>query len=234
MSNKNVEKDRDTRRRPYKLKARARRWEDVRRRITTAAVHLHETVGPARTTMNAIAKLAGVQRATVYNHFPTDLELIDACSSHWFAENPPPDQTDWLHIQDPAHQTRRALQDMYEYYDRSRDMLAKVLRDAAVVPAMDEIRRQKWLPLLAGIVDLLIARWSGSVEQVTGSHRADTVDQGKNGKILGRTRVTELRASLTVALDFFTWQTLTESGLSSREAAALAAGWAESAGKSGP
>lgn len=234
MSNENSSKGTGTRKRPYTLKARARRWEDVRRRITVAAVHLHESVGPARTTINAIAKRAGVQRATVYNHFPTELELIDACSSHWFTENPPPDQKVWLQIQDPGTRTRFALQEMYEYYDRGRDMLGKVLRDAAVVPAMDEIRRTKWVPHLEGIVDILVVGWSAPAKQTAKSHLSELVDDNMSAADGRHTTEKEIRACLRVVLDFFTWQTLAESGLTSVDAATLAARWVGAAGESRP
>jgi len=185
--------------RAYTLRARARRQEDVHQRITLAAVHLHETVGPARTTMSEIAKIAGVQRATVYNHFPTELDLIGACSSHWFAENPPPDPTPWAEISDPGRRTETALTAMYGYYERGRPMLENVLRDATLVAALEEIIEQKWSPMMEGIVELLAEGWES--------------------------RQPELRASIRVALDFFTWRTLATSGLSNDEAARLTATW---------
>jgi len=56
--------------RKYEMKRRAERMEETRRRITEAAVELHETVGPARTTVSAVAEKARVQRHTYYRHFP--------------------------------------------------------------------------------------------------------------------------------------------------------------------
>jgi AcrR family transcriptional regulator len=152
--------------------------------------------------MDAIAKRAGVQRATVYNHFPTELELFDACSSHWFVENPPPDPADWQKVDDPAERTEKALKEMYDYFDRGKEMLGKVLRDAPVVPAMGSIRDQKWTPMLEGMVEILANGWTGSQSRI--------------------------RASLRVALDFFTWESLADSGLSDEAAAMLAAGWIRS------
>ena len=201
MSN---ESKKNSRKRSYTLRARARRQEQVHRRITLAAVHLHQTVGPARTTMNAIAERAGVRRATVYNHFPTELELIDACSSHWFEENPPPDPGPWAGIADPALRTETALTDMYRYYDGGREMLGNVLRDTSQVAALDEIVRSKWLPLLDGIIDVLFEPWASSG------------NDGQNA---------EIRATLRVALDFFTWKMLTDSGLSNEAAARIATKW---------
>ncbi len=184
-------------------KARARRREQVHLRITKAAVHLHGSVGPARTTVSDIAKRAGVRRATVYNHFASDRELLDACSGHWFSENPPPNPADWARIAPPLERTRTALEAMYGYYNHGRDMLGNVLRDAPQVPALQEILRLKWQPLFEMIVEILSQGWNSSDPK--------------------------LIASLSVALDFFTWQRLSESGLSDREAAQVAAGWVETA-----
>src|SRR3954454_13274217 len=60
--------------RKYDLGRRADAKADTRRRITEAAVDLHATVGPARTTISAIAERAGVQRLTVYRHFPEEAD----------------------------------------------------------------------------------------------------------------------------------------------------------------
>ncbi|HWC30319.1 MAG TPA: helix-turn-helix domain-containing protein [Dehalococcoidia bacterium] len=54
-------------------------------------MELHGTVGPARTTVAEIARKAGVQRLTVYTHFPDLTSLFAACTTHWFGEHPPPD-----------------------------------------------------------------------------------------------------------------------------------------------
>jgi len=216
VSNKNKK---NGKRRPYNLKARARRQEQVHHRITLAALHLHETVGPAKTTMKAIAEIAGVRRATVYNHFPTELDLIDACSSHWFVENPPPDPGSWAETQNPADRTERALREIYRYYGQGRKMLENVLRDAAVVPAMDEIRRRKWVPFLENIVEQLAEGWESYRSGQSKSGSADS------GSVLTAETKERLRASLRVALDFFNWKILTDSGLSNDAAAKLAAGW---------
>ncbi len=198
MSNKNKKRGP---RGPYTLKVRARRWEQAHERITLAALKLHETVGPAKTTMEEIAHLAGVQRATVYNHFPTELDLLDACSAHWFVENPPPDSSAWKSIEDPEKRSERALLEMYNYFGEGSQLLSRVLSDAPVVPAMDQIRRQKWQPMLEEIVSILTVGWPGNTAE------------------------SAVTASLRVALDFFTWQSLSESGLSNEAAAKLAAAW---------
>ena len=88
--------------RPYRLARRAERQAQTRQRIVGAAVDLHTTVGPATTSISAIAKHAGVERHTVYAHFPDETALFEACSSHWIDANPFPDVAAWLAIADPG------------------------------------------------------------------------------------------------------------------------------------
>lgn len=183
----------DKPRRPYRLRKRARQQEETRLRITEAAVELHGSVGPARTTVTEVARLAGVRRATVYNHFATDAELFDACSGHWFAQNPPPDFTAWARIEDRAERIRAALRELYAYYRRNQEMLGNVTRDAPLLPALGQILIEKWGPAVQGMAAAL-------------------VDD----------RPLPL-ATVRLALDFATWQSLTGSGLSDEEAAGLAA-----------
>jgi AcrR family transcriptional regulator len=201
-SNKN-EKPRKPKRR-YRLKERARRQEQTRLRITEAAVELHGTVGPARTTISEVARIAGVRRMTVYNHFATDAELFDACSSHWFASNPPPDASAWARIDDPAERTRTALGEMYAYYKRGEAMLSNVIRDAPLIPALAGVMQRKWLPALEAMVAVLAA----------GTPAEDP----------------RRRAALFLVLDFATWRTLTASGLSDEDAVSLASRMVEAAG----
>ena len=95
--------------RPYRMKRRAELEEQTRRRITESTVALHEELGPARTSISAVAERAGVRRSTVYRHFPDDETLFAACSSHWRAANPPPDPSAWAAIEDPGERTETAL-----------------------------------------------------------------------------------------------------------------------------
>lgn len=173
--------------RPYRLKQRAVEMAETRRRITEAAVHLHGTVGPARTTVSSIAELAGVQRHTVYRHFPTDESLFGACSAHYTEANPWPDVETWRAIGDPRRRLVHALDELYAHYERTAPMYSNVLRDLDLVDALR--------PTLAPLV--------GFLDDAT---EVLTVGWGVRGR---RRRV--LVAALHHALDFRMWRSLTAS-----------------------
>ena len=128
-----------TEKRKYELKKRAEQLAETRRRITEATVELHRTVGPAGTQINEIARRAGVQRMTVYNHFPDESSLLGACSAHWRALHPSPDLTGWRAIGDPGARLRRGLGELYAWYRETDPMTVHVLRDAETVPALRPI-----------------------------------------------------------------------------------------------
>ena len=123
----------------YNLKARAERHQQTRQRIVETAVELHRAYGPAQTTITDIAKRAGVQRQTVYNHFPDELALLKACSAHNRTLNPPPDPEPWKLIADPQSRLRRALAEVYAYYRRNEQMLVNVTRDAQANPNVGKV-----------------------------------------------------------------------------------------------
>jgi len=121
--------------RRYRLGRRAEGRDKTRRRIVEATVALHEKLGPRATTISAIAERAGVQRLTVYRHFPDDTALLGACSSHWLARHPLPDPAIWRSVPDWRSRCRAGLAALYTYYRRNHGMLASVFRDADL-PAM--------------------------------------------------------------------------------------------------
>src|SRR3954452_17664221 len=110
-------------RRQYRKQQRAADEERTRRRITEATVALHETVGPLHTTVKAVADRAGVQRATVYRHFPDEGALFAACSAHWLEGHRPPDPTPCAAIADPEERLRTALSAMYRFYRDGESMV---------------------------------------------------------------------------------------------------------------
>lgn len=142
--------------RRYRLGRRAESQQQTRDRIVAATVELHEERGPRATTISAIADRAGVQRLTVYRHFPDEDALFDACSAHWMAAHPPPDPAAWRAVNDWRARCRAALAAVYRYYRRNAGMLASVTRDADM-PSMEApmrgfvtFRRQTCADLLDG------------------------------------------------------------------------------------
>ncbi len=124
--------------RQYRMRRRAESQRETRRRITESAVELHGTLGPARTSISAVAAHAGVRRSTLYRHFPDEAALFDACTAHWSAANPPPDLSAWAAVENPDERLRRALAELYEFYGRTETMLAVLFRDEATVPMVRE------------------------------------------------------------------------------------------------
>jgi AcrR family transcriptional regulator len=124
--------------RPYRMKRRAESQQATRRRITESAVALHGTIGPARTTMSAVAAHAGVRRSTLYRHFPDESALFDACTAHWAIDNQPPDLQPWAAIADAGERLSVALGELYAYFGRTERMLENLTRDEATVPIVAE------------------------------------------------------------------------------------------------
>lgn len=125
--------------RRYELKKRAAGVAETRRRITAAAVELHQTVGPAATQISEVARRAGVQRVTVYAHFPDEAALLTACSAHWRALHPAPDPNQWRATSDAGERLRLGLGALYGWYRETEPMTANVLRDVSTVPALRPI-----------------------------------------------------------------------------------------------
>src|SRR3954463_15003222 len=124
--------------RKYEKKARAEREEETREKIAAAAAELHSEIGPLATTVAEIARRAGVERLTVYNHFPDDASLFGACQAHWLAQGPPPDPAPHASIADAGERLEAVLRDLYAWYRQGHDMLRNVRRDAEALPALRE------------------------------------------------------------------------------------------------
>lgn len=116
------------------MRRRAEQVDHTRQRIIEATVALHGSVGPAATTIVAIADLAKVTRLTVYRHFPDETALFNACSAHWMSQQQPPDPGAWSKIEDPVSRLRVGLTDLYRFYRAGVSMLTCVYRDFEVLP----------------------------------------------------------------------------------------------------
>jgi AcrR family transcriptional regulator len=171
--------------RKYELRQRAESRNATRERIVEATVELHDSLGPARTTISAIAERAGVQRLTVYRHFPDERALFQACSGHWTTQNPKPDPSTWAATDDPEERLRIALIEVYAFFRATEGMTGNILRDMPELPVLQEVAAP------------LIEYWQ-TVRAV--------LDRGWAAR--GRKR-TVLRAAIGHAIEFDTWRSLT-------------------------
>jgi AcrR family transcriptional regulator len=180
--------------RTYRLKRRAEQQAQTRRRIVEAAVDLHGTIGPARTTVSMLAEKAGVQRHTVYAHFPDERSLHLACSGLAFERDPLPEAEPWRQINDRRERLRTGLGAIYGWYARNAELAACVLRDAEHHALTRETAELRMAPYMAAYAEVL-------AEDLTPKQRA----------------------LLQLALSFFTWRTLAqEAGLGPDAGAVMA------------
>jgi len=189
-----------TEKRTYELKARAEGQRLTRERIVQATMELHEEVGPGKTTIAEIARRAGVQRLTVYNHFPEEIELFGACQAHWMDLHPLPDLSPALACDDPAERVLTALRGFYGWYRETAAMAENIQRDRGTVPALDALMARTADARLAQLTDALAAGFRNRSRRAAGQ-----------------------RALIRLALDFWTWRRLDREGLDDEAAAALMA-----------
>jgi AcrR family transcriptional regulator len=194
-----------TAKRKYELKRRAEQMGETRRRITEAAIDLHGTVGPSRTTLSAVAERAGVERRTLYRHFPTEADLFAACSADYFEAHPWPGLDSWSAIRDPQERLVRALDDLYAYYEGTEPMFTNVLRDVEVL----DFARDAMAPLDVYLDDA-----------------TEILVSGRGAR--GRKREL-LTGALRHALSFSTWHSLSANGIARADAVKLSAGLVETA-----
>jgi AcrR family transcriptional regulator len=192
--------------RKYELRKRAEEMARTHARITGAAIELHGTVGPSRTTLSAVAKRAGVERRTLYRHFPTEADLFAACSSEYFTANPWPALDQWRAIRDPRDRLERALDELYGYYERTEPMLCNVLRDAELVD------------FARGAVAPLEAYLDEAVEVLAAGRGA----RGRRKRLL--------RSALRHAVAFSTWRSLSTGGASRSDVTNLMTALVEATG----
>lgn len=195
-----------TSKRRYQLKKRADKMAETQRRIAAAAVDLHGTIGPARTTWSAVANRAGVQRHTVYRHFPTEADLFGACSAHFFTEHPLPDIEPWRETSDPRQRLHQALDDLYGYYESTERMFSNIIRDAELIEDLGPTLApmQEYLDKAA---EILATGWGA---------------RGRRRRLLA--------AATRHAVDFQAWRSLTQnSRLTRAETIELVTGFVETA-----
>jgi AcrR family transcriptional regulator len=181
------------------MRRRAEQVDQTRQRIVEATVELHGNVGPAATTIAAIADRAGVTRLTVYRHFPDQTALFGACSAHWASRQQLPDPAVWSQIDHPAVRLRAGLADLYRFYRAGAGMLTHIHRDLAALPEAHQQALRDGDTLAR---DVLTAPFGRAAEE---HHRR--------------------RAAIGHAISFWTWRSLClDQGLTDTEAVAVMTG----------
>lgn len=187
--------------RKYTKTLRAENQEQTRERIVEAAMLLHETVGPAHTSIKAVAEQAGVQRLTVYRHFPDDISLFQACTSHWLELNPPPQPEIWSGTADPLQAIRLALQNFYRYYRQTQAMWRASYRDVDQVVAL-QLPMQEFENYLDQTQEALAGNWK-----------------------IAKKKRDLFKKTLRHGLRFSTWESLQRENLSDTQMAELVITW---------
>lgn len=188
--------------RKYQLKKRAVEQARTRARIVEATMALHRELGPKATTISAVAERAGVQRLTVYRHFPSERALLTACSTTFIAEHPPPD-LGAIGVRGARKRTRAVLQALYGYYRETAEMWTSVYRDVDQMTSVAEVMKG-FEDYLTSVATDLLGEWAPR-------------------------RSKRLRAAIGHALRFSTWQSLDAQGLATREMADLVSAWVAAA-----
>jgi AcrR family transcriptional regulator len=191
----------EMKKRRYTLKRRAEKQTQTRDRIVDATMALHEELGPKATTISAIAERAGVERLTVYRHFPDDDSLFHACSSRFIQLNPPPEPVTWDTTSDPRARVRAALLALYRYYRQTEQMWTRVYHDEEEVPAVKTVMKG-FREYLARVRDDLVA----ALRPAPARRRT-------------------LKAVLAHCLAFSTWQSLKRQSLSDAAMVDLTVQW---------
>ena len=187
--------------RKYTKTLRAEQQDETRERIVEATVKLHEELGPAKTSIKAIAEAAGVQRLTVYRHFPDDVSLFQACTSHYLGIHPPPNLAEWAEIENAGERIYTALLAFYRYYSQTQKMWTAAYRDVNDVEALKEPMGQ-FETYIDMVNDDLVSAWS----------------QTRNSK-------KQLQVTLRNALRFSTLQSLKKIKLKDEKIAELVKCW---------
>ncbi len=177
--------------------------EQTRERIVAATFDLHATIGPSRTTIRAIADRAGLQRHTVYAHFPELDSLYEACTVHGIRSTGMPEPVGWQTISGPLDRLRHGLTEMVAWYRANEQMLGNVLFDVdpeappPTAPDPFEVR-------MVALLDALMDGW-----QIEPDRRST------------------LEAVVGHALAFTTWRSLAGGGLTDVQVVAVLVGLVE-------
>ncbi len=176
--------------RNYRLGRRGEMAEETRRRIVAATYALHGEQGIAATTMKQIAARADVSIGTVYHHFPSYDDVIQACGAYTAEVTRPPTAAIFRGARSRKERVERLAAELFAYYAR--------------LPSLERVRAERHkLPVL----DRALSEWEADLADIV----RQALEPADDVRLVG---------FATAVLDPAVLRVLTEHGLSPSEAAA--------------
>ncbi|MEQ8390567.1 MAG: TetR family transcriptional regulator [Thalassospira sp.] len=189
--------------RTYTKTKRATKEQETHQKIIDAAIGLYGSVGPAGTTISAVATNASVQRLTVYRHFPKEADLIAGALAEWFDANPMPGPNDWRDEVSMENWPIAILSMLYGYYSETSVLWRGLLADRGKFDELD-----KFLDL----ADMYLAAMQDDMMRSLPTAR-------RNNALC--------QAVVSHSVQFSTWQSFSDSQLDTVEIAALMEDWVQ-------
>jgi AcrR family transcriptional regulator len=183
----------------YRARGRTKRSGETRARIMDATRELLDEGSFHESTVEQVGERAGVSRATVYQHFPSRLDLVDAmCDT--FGVNPALVRIrDSVALEDLGEAMRESIADAMRFWSSEDSVLRQLYGVAAVDPAAQ------------ALVDRQLRDRRGEMQKL-----ARRLDEGKMLR-RGIDRAQAL-AQLMVLTSYGTYRDLHEEGLSDAKA----------------
>lgn len=120
----------------YRLTRRAESAAATRQRIVEATQALHAEQGVAGTSMKEIARRADVGIGTVYHHFPSYDDVVQACGAATFARARPPTAELLAGCRSVRARIERMVEEVFACYERFPE-LEEARGDRRKLPVLD-------------------------------------------------------------------------------------------------
>jgi AcrR family transcriptional regulator len=128
----------------YRARGRTKRSGETRVRIMEATRDLLDEGTFHEATVEQVGERAGVSRATVYQHFPSRLDLVDAmCDT--FGENPALLKLrDSVELEDLDDALNETIADTVRFWSSEDSVLQQLYGVSAVDPAAQALVERQW------------------------------------------------------------------------------------------
>lgn len=129
--------------RQYSMEVRAAQAARTRERILDAALAGYRERGIGATSLQAVARRAGVSASTILNHFGSAEELARVVVRQLAETLKVPDDSDWAE-RGRSRRIRRLVREMFAFYDRSAPWFEIFRAELNVDPALREGEAAFW------------------------------------------------------------------------------------------